>query len=156
MPCATLTISIGALAVHGNGKTITRVGWASGGSPGPADTDDALLREAVGQLRAYFERKLTRFDLPLEPAASPRGEVLRQAIAAIPYGDTASYGQIARVIGSAPRAMGQACARNPFAIVIPCHRVLAAGGALGHYSGGRGVETKLALLRLETPGFQIL
>src|SRR3546814_5779644 len=92
--------------------------------------------------------------LPLTPAASPLGEVLRAAIVAIPHGETASYGQVARAVESGPRAVGQACARNPFPIIVPCHRVLGNGGSLGHYSGGHGVETKLALLRLESPGFQ--
>src|SRR3546814_13589613 len=68
--------------------------------------------------------------LPLTPAASPLGEVLRAAIVAIPHGETASYGQVARAVESGPRAVGQACARNPFPIIVPCHRVLGNGGSL--------------------------
>ncbi len=69
---------------------------------------------------------------------------------AIPAGETRTYGQIAKAIGSdSPQAVGQACGANPIPIIIPCHRVLAAGGAPGGYSGDGGLETKAALLRLE-------
>jgi len=97
-------------------------------------------------LRAYFEEGFTDFDLPLAPATTPRGSALRAAIVAIAPGDTLSYGALARITGSAPRAIGQACARNPFPIVVPCHRVVGSGGAIGHYSGGCGIRTKTWLL----------
>ena len=92
------------------------------------------------------------FDLPLAPAATMRGEVLRQAMVNIGFGDTASYGELAARIGSSARALGQACARNPFPIVVPCHRVLQAGGVLGSYSAGEGPVTKRWLLRHEGVG----
>lgn len=151
----TIATPVGALAISGDGERLTRLAWAMDETPG-ADTadDDPLLREARRQIEAWLAGRLTRFDLPLTPAASQRGEVLRAAIVAIPYGETASYGQVARAVESGPRAIGQACARNPFPIIVPCHRVLGNGGRLGHYSGGHGLETKLALLRLESPGFQ--
>jgi len=115
----------------------------------PRETSDALLREAVAQLSAWFEGQLTDFDLPLEPVTTPRGPAHRAAILGIGYGETASYGQIARMLGSSPRAVGQACARNPLPIIIPCHRVLGAAGAIGHYSAGEGVATKRWLLNHE-------
>jgi methylated-DNA-[protein]-cysteine S-methyltransferase len=68
---------------------------------------------------------------------------------AIPYGSTRSYADLARDLDSAPRAIGGACGANPIPVIIPCHRVLAAGGRLGGYSGGEGAATKVALLRLE-------
>jgi len=111
-----------------------------------------LAGEAARQLTTYFETGPLQFDLPLRAAASPRGEALRRAIAAIPVGETLSYGAVARMAGSAPRAVGQACARNPFPIVIPCHRVVGSGGAIGHYSGASGVVTKLWLLNHERGG----
>ena len=120
--------------------------------PGAAPTDvdgprpGSIAAEAGRQLAAYFEDRRTRFDLPLMPAATARGEALRAAIAAVPAGETLSYGALARIAGSAPRAIGQACARNRFPIVIPCHRVVGSGGAIGHYSGGRGIATKAWLL----------
>ena len=108
--------------------------------------------ETMRQIRAYFADSSHVFDLPLAPASSARGAVLRAAIAAIPAGDTLSYGALARMAGSGPRAIGQACARNPFPIVIPCHRVVGSGGAIGHYSAGRGVVTKSWLLDHERRG----
>lgn len=155
MPCATIDTPIGLLAIECDGRTLTRLCWVNVPDVRAASVADPLLDEAGRQLCAYFNRKLQCFDLPLAPPQTPRGAALREAIAAVPYGRTASYGQVAHIAGSAARAVGQACARNPFPILIPCHRVLAAGGALGHYSGGRGVETKLALLRLETPDFHL-
>ena len=67
----------------------------------------------------------------------------------IPFGSTSTYGALADGLGSSPRAVGQACGANPIPIVIPCHRVLGAGGNPGGYSGGAGLDTKLALLALE-------
>ncbi|HWL46290.1 MAG TPA: methylated-DNA--[protein]-cysteine S-methyltransferase, partial [Sphingomonadaceae bacterium] len=92
---------------------------------------------------------LVHFALPLSPAGTPRGPAHRAAIMAIGYGETASYGEVARAIGSSPRAVGQACARNPLPIIVPCHRVLGAGGAIGHYSAGDGIATKCWLLSHE-------
>lgn len=108
----------------------------------------SAVREAALQIEAYFAGELTVFDLPLDPARTKRGEILRGGIAGIGYGETLSYGALARVMGSGARAIGQACARNPFPIVVPCHRVLGAAG-LGHYTGGRGLDTKRALLAHE-------
>jgi len=107
---------------------------------------DSVLIEAVAQLRAWFGGTLDQFDLPLARPNTPKGQAHRAAIASIPFGETLSYGALARMIGSSPRAIGQACRRNPFPIVIPCHRVVGAGGAIGYYSGGAGVSTKLWLL----------
>lgn len=116
------------------------------------DTPDctSLLAEAVSQLSQWFVGQRRTFDLPLAPASTPRGEDLRMAIANIHYGEVASYGQLARIANSGPRAIGQACRRNPFPIIIPCHRVIAAHSQIGHYSGGNGVATKAWLLDFET------
>ncbi len=109
----------------------------------------ALLAEAAGQLAEYFAGRRRDFDLPLAPAGSPFQRRAWAELGRIPYGATVSYGTLARRLGSAAQAVGQACGANPLPIVIPCHRVLAAGGALGGYSGDGGLETKCALLRLE-------
>lgn len=140
---ATLETHIGPLVVETDGRCLVRTGW---GRIEPAATDDPLLNEALVQLRAYFDRRLTDFDLPLAPANSARGGALRDVIRAIPYGEALSYGALARLAESGPRAIGQACARNPFPVIVPCHRVLAAGGRLGAYSGGDGPTTKRRLL----------
>jgi len=119
---------------------------------GPADEPgetNPLIQEALDQLSAWFQGRLHEFDLPLEPLTSPRGEAHRAAIRNIGYGSTASYGELARALGSSPRAVGQACRRNPLPIIIPCHRVVGAGGSIGHYSAGEGIKTKLWLLQHE-------
>ncbi|MEG3144513.1 methylated-DNA--[protein]-cysteine S-methyltransferase [Sphingomonas sp. RT2P30] len=105
-----------------------------------------LLHEAIEQLRQWFAGKREDFDLPLAPAATPRGQALRDGMIGIGYGETLSYGALSRQLGSSARAMGQACARNPFPILVPCHRVLNADGSLGAYSGGDGPTTKQWLL----------
>jgi methylated-DNA-[protein]-cysteine S-methyltransferase len=111
----------------------------------PAQLDDARR-----ELDLYFAGKLTDFDLPLDWQLSKdfRRKVLR-AIAGIPYGQTRSYMQIATSAGNerAVRAAGTACGTNPIPLVVPCHRVLRSGGALGGYGGG--VPMKEGLLRLE-------
>jgi len=108
-----------------------------------------LLLQAKRQLDAYFAGKRHDFSLPLAPRGSTFERRVWQLMTEIPYGETRSYGELAQTLGAAPRAVGQACGRNPLPILIPCHRVLAAGGALGGYSGGAGVETKRRLLILE-------
>jgi methylated-DNA-[protein]-cysteine S-methyltransferase len=108
------------------------------------------LDEARRELDLYFDGKLTEFDLPLDWRLSRdfRRRVLR-AIARIPYGQTRSYTQMATSAGNvrAVRAAGSACGSNPIPLVVPCHRVLRSGGALGGYGGG--LPMKQALLRLE-------
>ncbi len=108
------------------------------------------LDEARRELDLYFEGKLTEFDLPLDWRLSKdfRRRVLR-AIARIPYGQTRSYSQMATSAGNerAVRAAGTACGTNPIPLVVPCHRVLRSGGALGGYGGG--LPMKEELLRLE-------
>lgn len=110
----------------------------------------ARLDEARRELDLYFEGKLRDFDLPLDwrLTAGFRGKV-QHAIARIPYGQTRTYTEVARSAGNerAVRAAGTACGTNPIPIVVPCHRVLRSGGALGGYGGG--LPMKQALLELE-------
>ncbi len=110
----------------------------------------AQLDEARRELDLYFEGRLTEFDLPLDWQLSRdfRRRVLR-AIARIPYGQTRSYTQMAKSAGNerAVRAAGTACGSNPLPLVVPCHRVLRTGGALGGYGGG--LPMKEGLLQLE-------
>ena len=116
------------------------------------DRDDAhpLMVEAVRQLTAYFDGDLKEFDLPLDPHGSSFQLRVWEQLRLIGYGETASYGEIARRLGMTPaasRAVGLANGRNPIAIVVPCHRVVGADGTLTGYAGG--VERKKALLDLE-------
>lgn len=107
-----------------------------------------LFREGARQLRSYFAGQRRSFDLPLAPLASVRGMALRDAMIAIAYGETATYGETARRIGSSARAIGGACRRNPLPILVPCHRITSAAGP-EHYSAGAGPETKAWLLAHE-------
>src|SRR3546814_18349897 len=124
MPRTIIDTPIGTLALHSWDDRLVQIRWASGADdggepPSSADARDPVLADACRQLRAFFDRKLTRFDLPLAPSPSPRGEALRAAIAAIPYGQTASYGAVARIAGSGPRGLGQAGPPIPFPLLIP-------------------------------------
>ncbi len=123
---------------------------ASGRPLGERDDTDPLLVEAVRQLRGYFARDLKEFDLPLAPEGTQFQLRVWEQLRAIGYGETASYGEIARRLGmtaAASRAVGMANGRNPIGIVIPCHRVVGANGTLVGYAGG--MERKQFLLALE-------
>ena len=109
-----------------------------------------ILAEAVRQLSAYFAGRRSDFDLPLAPEGSTFQQQVWRALQEIPYGATATYGELARSLGrtaAASRAVGMANGRNPLPIVIPCHRVIGAKGALIGYSGG--MDRKQRLLTLE-------
>jgi len=135
---------IGHLTIEEEDEKIVAISWANR----PGGNGSPLLAEAARQLQAYFDGKLSHFDLPLAPAGSPFEKRVWSAMQKIPYGETRCYGDLAVDISSAARAVGGACGKNPIPIVIPCHRVLAKAG-LGGYSGAGGLDTKQALLRLE-------
>lgn len=109
--------------------------------------ESALLAEGLAQLAAYFDRRLTRFELALDWGTGLNAAV-RRAMADIPYGETRTYGQIAKAVGAPAQAVGQACGANPLPILIPCHRVTGTNW-FGGFSAPGGVETKAALLRHE-------
>lgn len=140
----------GWLLVSALSDAIVRVRWAEAGEGGDRDPDDhPLLARACVQLAEYFAGTRQTFDLPLAPAGGPLQQAVCQAMQAIPFGSTRTYGDIARELGVAAQPIGQACGANPIPVLIPCHRVVAADGKLGGFSGGAGAETKLALLRHE-------
>jgi methylated-DNA-[protein]-cysteine S-methyltransferase len=118
------------------------------GIPGSLDSDP-VLADAAGQLKAYFAGQLTDFDLPLTLDGSGFQRTVWGGLQAIPYGETVSYGELARRIGqpSASRAVGLANGKNPVSIVVPCHRVIGADGSLTGYGGG--LDRKRFLLSLE-------
>lgn len=136
---------LGRLTVFEQDSQITAVVWGDK-SAGPATP---LLHDAKRQLLAYFEKKRRDFDLPLAPEGTEDERRIWAAMAAIPYGETRSYGEIGRALQIEPRAVGRACARNPLPILLPCHRVTGAEGELVGYSGSGGTETKRKLLQLE-------
>ena len=144
---------IGTVLLAGDGERLRRIHFQSGPRPlrPPAEWIAAArpFAAAVAQLEAYFAGRRRAFDLPLAPAGTPFQLEVWQALRGIPYGETISYGELARRIGNprAARAVGLANGANPLPIVVPCHRVIGADGTLTGFGGG--LPTKQALLALE-------
>ena len=146
---------VGDLRIVEQAGTITAIEFSpfrdhDGRPRGARDDDQPVLVETARQLRAYFDRDLKEFDLPLAPMGSDFQQRVWKELREIGFGETASYGQVAHRIGmtnAASRAVGLANGRNPIPIVIPCHRVIGADGSLTGYGGG--VERKQVLLALE-------
>lgn len=125
---------------------IERADWVEDDGRGPAS---AILARARRQLEEYFAGKRTTFDVPLEPTGTPFEQRVWEALRAIPYGTTTSYGVLARQLGDphATRAVGAANGRNPIPIIVPCHRVVGARGELTGFGGG--IDRKRWLLEHE-------
>jgi len=135
---------VGPLYVTEEAGAITCLTW-KGAAQGP---ETSLLAEARAQLDAYFTGTRREFDLPLRVSGSDFQRAVCDAMRAIPFGETRTYGDIAAELNASPQAVGQACGANPIPVIIPCHRVLGAA-SLGGFSGAGGVDTKVALLRHE-------
>jgi methylated-DNA-[protein]-cysteine S-methyltransferase len=140
-PVGDITISIDD-RVEGGAIVSLDWGWARD------QADDDLLLRAKAQLEDYFDGGAMAFDLPLRPAGTAFQQRVWALMQDIPHGGTMTYGAMSDHLKSSARAVGMACGANPIPLIIPCHRVLAANG-MGGYSGDGGVETKVALLRLE-------
>ncbi len=142
---ATLTTNspLGPLTLTEGNGAITHLDWGGNG------TDQTpLLTQAIGQLEEYFNGERTEFTLPLSPKATASQQRFLDALIAIPYGETRTYGEMAKTLGISAQAAGQSCGANPIAILIPCHRVTGTGN-LGGFSAPDGIEKKVALLKLE-------
>jgi methylated-DNA-[protein]-cysteine S-methyltransferase len=126
--------------VNGRHRAKPDPSWQNENSP--------VLRETAKQLRAYFAGKLENFDLPLGPVGTKFQVGVWNRLCDIPYGETISYGQLAKQIGSpkASRAVGLANGSNPIPIIIPCHRVIGSNGKLTGYGGGLPIKEKLLAL----------
>jgi methylated-DNA-[protein]-cysteine S-methyltransferase len=146
MPQLSLHTPLGEVTISEDGGAIVALDWGRGRD----QEATPLLREACDQLQKYFDGKRMSFDLPLAPEGSDFQKRVWAALCAIPPGETRSYADVARTIGSAPRAVGGANGANPIPLIIPCHRVIAADGSLGGYSGGDGPATKRYLLDHES------
>lgn len=136
----------GEMAVAEEEGKITRLYLRAQDAPqNAARNETPVLKQAAAQLAEYFAGKRKHFDLPLAPQGTPFQQKVWRALCAIPYGQTASYGQIAAKINNhkACRAVGMANNKNPVAIFIPCHRVVGADGALTGYGGGLALKKKL-------------
>ncbi len=132
---------IGFLAITGTGQAVKSVLFCDS-EPEAAPPDPAGLPEAVAaclaQLDEYFRGERQDFSLPLEPAGTPFQQTVWRQVAAVPYGQTVSYLDVARGLGNekAVRAVGHANGQNPLVIIVPCHRVIGRGGQLTGYGGG--------------------
>ena len=147
---------VGRLLVAGTDAGLKHVSFSAAHFSAPEvapqadwELNDRALREPVKQLKAYFAGKLKQFDLPLAAAGTDFQQQVWKALRAVPFGRTASYGEIARAVGNpaASRAVGLANGRNPIAIVVPCHRIIGSNGRLVGYGGG--LPHKKTLLNLE-------
>ncbi len=147
---------IGPLTLVARAKCLTAICWErddSGGMPSIASTEDKthpVLVAAERQLNEYFDGRRKTFSLPLELAGTEFQNKVWRAVMTIPFGETRSYGQIAEQVGNerAMRAVGSANGKNPFSIVVPCHRVV---GAAGEATGsGVGLDCRRFLLALES------
>jgi len=141
-PPAFIDTPLGPVSVREEDGRIVALDWTRGtGEPSP------LQQEALAQLAAWFAGARTRFDLPIGFSPGLTGEVQRQMLQ-IPFGETRTYGDLARALGKPAQAIGQACGSNPLPIIVPCHRVLGAH-SLGGFSAPGGIESKVWLLRHE-------
>ncbi|MFK7755146.1 MAG: methylated-DNA--[protein]-cysteine S-methyltransferase [Sedimentitalea sp.] len=147
MPSVVVPTQFGPLVVTEHNGAITALDWGGTATGTPTE----LLKKAATQLTAYDQGNLQTFDLPLYVKGSPFQQAVCAAMQAIPFGDTCTYGDIAKQLGAMPQAVGGACGGNPIPVIIPCHRVMGAKGLTG-FSGAGGVETKVALLKHEGAG----
>ncbi|MFC4271655.1 methylated-DNA--[protein]-cysteine S-methyltransferase [Sneathiella chungangensis] len=147
MALLSLHSPVGDLTVTEEDGKIISLDW--GWVPKEWQSSTPLLEDAINQLNRYFDGEIGDFDLPLAPPGTEFQKKVWAEMLKIPAGKTKSYGEIAKILGSAAQPVGTACGANPIPIIIPCHRILAAGGKMGGYSGDGGLETKKALLRLE-------
>ncbi len=125
-----------ALGLSCRAGAVSRIGLLEPCPARPGRTP--LAAEAARQLAAWLADPRVHFDLPLAPRGTPFQHRVWQQIAAIPLGESRSYGELAQALGSAPRAVGGACGANPLPLIVPCHRVLAAHGGLGGFNRARG------------------
>jgi len=146
--------AIGTLLIAGDADAVLRIAFPRRGNavkpePGWQESSRGPVGQAVQQLREYFAGKRRGFDLPLAPKGTQFQRSVWRQLQGIPYGETISYGELARRVGNpkASRAVGSANGANPLPIVIPCHRVIAGDGTLGGFGGG--LPTKQTLLKLE-------
>ncbi|UYY60303.1 methylated-DNA--[protein]-cysteine S-methyltransferase [Sphingomonas sp. S2-65] len=144
---ALIATPIGLVRIEGDDAVVTALHIGAEGAPAPGRAD--AVRTAAEQIGAWFAGERQDLAVPLAPAATSRGQTLRDGLIAIGYGETLSYGALAQRLGSSARAIGQLCARNPLPLFVPCHRVLGSGGVLGAYSAGDGPATKSWLLEHE-------
>lgn len=147
---AVITSPLGLISITTNGTHIASVVFVDDEKEPTKRPHDPLLLECIGQFGAYFSGRLIKFDLPLAPEGTAFQKRVWTELQTIPFGSTASYGELALRLGDAKltRAVGTANGSNPVAIIIPCHRIIGADGSLTGYAGG--LWRKQWLLRHES------
>jgi methylated-DNA-[protein]-cysteine S-methyltransferase len=131
---AKLKTPFAVLGIRTAGGAVTGIEYLPSGERAQAPVN-AIAARACRQLERYFADPQFRFTLPLAPAGSPFRRRVWDALSAIPVGESRTYGELARRLHTAPRAVGGACGANPIALVIPCHRVVGSQGSLGGFMG---------------------
>jgi methylated-DNA-[protein]-cysteine S-methyltransferase len=163
LACKTIESPVGKLKLVTSDKGLAAVMWDDDrphrvrlGEPIPESTSEAeshpVLVQTERQLNEYFAGKRKEFSVPLDIRGTPFQKHVWEALLGIPFGETRSYGQLAKQLGNpqVTRAVGAANGRNPISIIVPCHRVIGSSGKLTGFGGG--LETKASLLRLEKEG----
>lgn len=140
---------VGDLTLSEEDGKIVSLDWGWSCESQQYSRETAILAKAKALLDDYFDGKNPQFTLPLAPAGTDFQKKVWLAMVSISYGKSMTYGEVSKIIGSHPRAVGTACGLNPIPIIIPCHRVMGKDGKLTGYSGGEGVTTKKYLLDLE-------
>jgi methylated-DNA-[protein]-cysteine S-methyltransferase len=148
---AVLQTPIGLVGIRTAGDVVTEIvlGVRAHAATTPSN---GLAKQAVAWIQGFFDNPFRAPDVPLATAATPFQRRVRTALQAIPPGQTRTYGDLARELGTSPRAIGAACRANPCPILVPCHRVVATGGGLGGFSGHRNgvwLDVKRRLLARE-------
>lgn len=148
---AILPAPMCSLGVSFSGDTLTRVDFLPANSTAPTTKPDARTRHLTRELDAYWDNPKHLFDLHVSPQGTPFQLRVWHALKTIPAGQPTTYGALAKQLGTAARAVGQACGSNPLPIIIPCHRVVAASGLGGfmHASSGAPLDVKTWLLTHE-------
>lgn len=147
-----LDTPVGVLLLKANEDGLREINFSKHGRAAPPSSDGqeapAVFSETIRQLRAYFRGELEEFEIRLAPEGTEFQQKVWSELSKIPYGETISYGELARRIGNpkASRAVGLANGSNPIPIIIPCHRVIGANGKLTGYGGGLPVKEKLLAL----------
>ncbi|WP_017446250.1 methylated-DNA--[protein]-cysteine S-methyltransferase [Gayadomonas joobiniege] len=150
---AVINTQVGKIAIINNANTLLKIDLYAQSTPYQIDGSNALTEAVCEQLLDYFEHRLLTFKIPIAEQGTAFQQRVWKVMSQIPYGESLTYGQLAKQIGSSARAVGGACRRNPLPIIRPCHRVVAATG-IGGYSGqwwdGHKVDIKKWLLTHET------
>lgn len=143
---------IGPLGIKDDGKNIIEIFFSKEEIPKDLELKESpLIKATMEQLQEYFQGKRKDFDIPMEAKGTEFQKSVWDQLLKVPYGETCSYGEIAKRIGNpkASRAIGMANNRNPISIIIPCHRVIGASGKLVGYGGGLDIKERLLKLEKE-------